>query len=290
MDYDSSIHFLSSLAKFLQSLCNGYIQFDNGVQINGHLYLSIDTNKTVDYVLNEKVFKNNEECVTFTSDSFYAQPAQPPKKNSLNPGERKGKDKSGADDSGSSVKKRKKIDDPGVGIFSGNVLSSSKKTNQSGVCQKLTNEPNNDQNICSSKSEELSTARLQSSASSSISLRESNSFKNSNKNSRDSLHSHSQSFHDSPSLEDSFPPVTFQSDSDLKDRSKVHVKKEPFTDEDFVEECDEDFENLVKQEMSPALELDTDFSHEYNNTSKNSSNYLKDGSTGKLIFLFYYTL
>ncbi|XP_005094853.1 zinc finger Y-chromosomal protein 1 isoform X2 [Aplysia californica] len=79
MDYDSSTKFISSLAKFLQSLCNGYVEFDNGVQVIGHLYLSVDTGKTIDYVLNEKVCKTDENSVTFISNSFHAQPAERPK-------------------------------------------------------------------------------------------------------------------------------------------------------------------------------------------------------------------
>lgn len=79
MDYDSSSKFISSLAKFLQSLCNGYVEFDNGVQVIGHLYLSVDTGKTIDYVLNEKVCKTDENSVTFISNSFHAQPAEKPK-------------------------------------------------------------------------------------------------------------------------------------------------------------------------------------------------------------------
>lgn len=79
MDYDSSSKFISSLAKFLQSLCNGYVEFDSGVQVIGHLYLSVDTGKTIDYILNEKVCKTDENSVTFISNSFHAQPAEKPR-------------------------------------------------------------------------------------------------------------------------------------------------------------------------------------------------------------------
>lgn len=79
MDYESSSKFISSLAKFLQSLCNGYVEFDSGVQVIGHLYLSVDTGKTIDYILNEKVCKTDENSVTFISNSFHAQPAEKPK-------------------------------------------------------------------------------------------------------------------------------------------------------------------------------------------------------------------
>jgi len=89
MDFDSSSKFISSLAKFLQSLCNGYVEFDSGVHVIGHLYLSVDTGKTIDYVLNEKVCKTDENSVTFISNSFHAEPAEKPKP----PGRKDDKDK-----------------------------------------------------------------------------------------------------------------------------------------------------------------------------------------------------
>ena len=89
MDFDSSSKFIASLAKFLQSLCNGYVDFDKGVEVIGHIYLNVDsdTGKKIDYVLNEKVCKN-DNSVTFISHSFHAQPAEkpvPPKKEDEKP-------------------------------------------------------------------------------------------------------------------------------------------------------------------------------------------------------------
>ena len=80
MYFDSSSKFIASLAKFLQSLCNGYVDFDKGVEVIGHIYLNVDsdTGKKIDYVLNEKVCKN-DNSVTFISHSFHAQPAEKPK-------------------------------------------------------------------------------------------------------------------------------------------------------------------------------------------------------------------
>jgi len=75
MDLDSSSKFISSLAKFLQSLCNGYVEFDNGVEVIGHIYINVDTGKKIDYILNEKVCKNDQNSVTFISNSFHATPA-----------------------------------------------------------------------------------------------------------------------------------------------------------------------------------------------------------------------
>ena len=79
MDFESSSKFISSLAKFLQSLCNGYVEFNNGVEVIGHIYINVDTGKKIDYVLNEKVCKTDENSVTFISNSFHAQPAEKPK-------------------------------------------------------------------------------------------------------------------------------------------------------------------------------------------------------------------
>ena len=84
MDEDSSTKFIGSLTKFLQSLCNGYVEFQRGVELVGHIYLSIDTGEKVDYILHEKVSKNDENSVTFVSNSFHAQPLD------------KGKDKTAA--------------------------------------------------------------------------------------------------------------------------------------------------------------------------------------------------
>ena len=74
MDVDSSSKFIGSLTKFLQSLCNGYVEFQRGVELVGHIYLSIDTGEKVDYILHEKVSKNDENSVTFVSNSFHARP------------------------------------------------------------------------------------------------------------------------------------------------------------------------------------------------------------------------
>ncbi|KAL8579090.1 hypothetical protein ACOMHN_036029 [Nucella lapillus] len=76
MDEESSTKFIGSLTKFLQSLCNGYVEFEDGVELIGHIYLSVDagrTGKKLNYFLNEKVCKN-DNSVTFISNSFHAQP------------------------------------------------------------------------------------------------------------------------------------------------------------------------------------------------------------------------
>ena len=72
MDYDSTTKFITSLAKFLQSLCNGYVDFNNWVQINGHLILSVDSGETKEFVVNEKLCKTLRDDVSFLSNSYHA--------------------------------------------------------------------------------------------------------------------------------------------------------------------------------------------------------------------------
>ena len=78
MDYDATTKFISSLAKFLQTLCNGYVDFDNWVQINGHLILSVDSGETKEFVVNEKLCKSVKDSVAFLSNSYHAPLTAPP--------------------------------------------------------------------------------------------------------------------------------------------------------------------------------------------------------------------
>lgn len=81
MDDDSCNKFIGSLTKYLQSLCHSYVDFDNGVELVGHIYLNVDTGKgKIDYVLNESVCKNGANVVKFTSNSYHAQPVEKTKK------------------------------------------------------------------------------------------------------------------------------------------------------------------------------------------------------------------
>ena len=103
MDFDSSSKFVASLAKFLQSLCNGYVDFDKGVEVIGHIHINVDSDlgKKVDYVLNERVCKN-DNSITFISNSFPAQPAEKPQPPPKKPQEPE-KHESEQDDSGQMV-------------------------------------------------------------------------------------------------------------------------------------------------------------------------------------------
>jgi len=76
MDYNASIQFISSLAKSLGTLCNGYIGFDQWVQVSGTLHLTLDTGKIIQCVIDEKVCRNDETSATLISNSSVAQPAE----------------------------------------------------------------------------------------------------------------------------------------------------------------------------------------------------------------------
>ena len=109
MDPDSSTKFIGSLTKFLQSLCNGYVEFEDGVELIGHIYLSVDgkSGKKIDYILNEKVCKS-DNSVTFISNSFHALPEAKAKAASGKEGDAK-KDDGEVSDSGDSIPKSTNI-------------------------------------------------------------------------------------------------------------------------------------------------------------------------------------
>ena len=76
MDYGTSAQFVSALVKSLQTLCNGYVEFDTWVQVRGQLYLSTDTGKTIEFVIDEKVCKTTEYSVSYTSNRSMAPRAE----------------------------------------------------------------------------------------------------------------------------------------------------------------------------------------------------------------------
>ena len=78
MDSKTTKQFVSNLSQSLQTLCNNYLEFEYGIQVIGHLYLNIDMDTTVDYVVNEEICKVNGDdmtSVTSTSNSFHAHPS-----------------------------------------------------------------------------------------------------------------------------------------------------------------------------------------------------------------------
>ena len=76
MDNNTSEDFILTLVRSLQSLCKGYVTFFNQIQVTGHLYLSVDTEETIEYVVNEKMCKAHNGIVDTISNSFHAQRIQ----------------------------------------------------------------------------------------------------------------------------------------------------------------------------------------------------------------------
>ena len=71
---DAASKFINALIKSVQTLCHGYLDFENGVEIIGHINLSVDRGNSLDYILKEKVCKNAENSTLFISNSFHAEP------------------------------------------------------------------------------------------------------------------------------------------------------------------------------------------------------------------------
>ncbi|CAG5133398.1 unnamed protein product [Candidula unifasciata] len=74
MNSESANKFISALVKALQTLCHGYVEFNDGIEIIGHIYLNIDSGSSFDYVVKEKLCKNAENSTMFVSKSFQAVP------------------------------------------------------------------------------------------------------------------------------------------------------------------------------------------------------------------------
>ncbi|KAL8567903.1 hypothetical protein ACOMHN_059025 [Nucella lapillus] len=71
---ESAAKFINALIKSVQTLCHGYLDFQNGIEIIGHINLSVDKGSSLDYILKEKVCKNAENSTLFISNSFHAEP------------------------------------------------------------------------------------------------------------------------------------------------------------------------------------------------------------------------
>lgn len=70
MDQESATKFIASLTEYLQSLCSNYVDYSNWVQVTGNLFISVDTGNIVEYIINEKLTKPDENSITLTSKSF----------------------------------------------------------------------------------------------------------------------------------------------------------------------------------------------------------------------------
>ena len=71
---EAASKFINALIKSVQTLCHGYLEFHNGVQIIGHINLNVDEGTSLDYILKEKVCKDSDNSTLFISNSFHAEP------------------------------------------------------------------------------------------------------------------------------------------------------------------------------------------------------------------------
>ncbi|XP_050398197.1 uncharacterized protein LOC126816065 isoform X2 [Patella vulgata] len=78
MNNDVASKFINSIVKNLQLLCHSDVNFNENVEIIGHLYLNVDSNSKYNYFVNEKVCKNDESSTVFVSNSFHAEPVKKP--------------------------------------------------------------------------------------------------------------------------------------------------------------------------------------------------------------------
>ena len=74
MGDEAAAKFINALIKSVQTLCHGYLDFQTGIEIIGHINLSVDKGTSLDYILKEKVCKNAENSTLFISNSFHAEP------------------------------------------------------------------------------------------------------------------------------------------------------------------------------------------------------------------------
>ena len=83
MDEDSSSQFLSSLSQFIQTLLQGYSQFDHWVRLSGSLYFTSDAghSSSLDFVIDEKIFMSTgtsslSNPLSMISSSFCRKPTE----------------------------------------------------------------------------------------------------------------------------------------------------------------------------------------------------------------------
>ncbi|XP_050398002.2 uncharacterized protein LOC126815931 isoform X2 [Patella vulgata] len=74
MDPEEANKFINALVKNLQVLCHGHVNFNTSIQVIGHLYLNVDSDTNIDYIVNEKVCKNDTSSTVFVSKSYHSEP------------------------------------------------------------------------------------------------------------------------------------------------------------------------------------------------------------------------
>ncbi|ESO96821.1 hypothetical protein LOTGIDRAFT_231656, partial [Lottia gigantea] len=76
-DVDWTNVFINTIVKNIQTVCNGIIPFSQNIEVIGHLHLSIDSDKKLNYIVNEKCSKQ-DTFVNSISESFHAEPKDRP--------------------------------------------------------------------------------------------------------------------------------------------------------------------------------------------------------------------
>ncbi|ESO90342.1 hypothetical protein LOTGIDRAFT_233838 [Lottia gigantea] len=79
MDVGEANKFINALVKNLQVLCHGHVNFNSSIQVIGHLYLNVDSDTNIDYIVNEKVCKSDLSSTVFVSKSYHSEPKTPVK-------------------------------------------------------------------------------------------------------------------------------------------------------------------------------------------------------------------
>lgn len=124
LDEESATKFINALIKSVQTLCHGYLDFHNGIEIIGHINLNVDKGSSLHYILEEKVCKNEENSTLFISNSFHAQNHKPDAK-------AKGKDSQAAQVGNQVVQRTNSTDTGEVGRVSSAISSISSALSRS---------------------------------------------------------------------------------------------------------------------------------------------------------------
>lgn len=124
LDDESAAKFINALIKSVQTLCHGYLDFHSGIEIIGHINLSVDKGCSLHYILEEKVCKNEENSTLFISNSFYAQ-------NQKSDSKAKGKDSQGVQEGNQVVQRTNSTDTSEVGKVSSAISSISSALSKS---------------------------------------------------------------------------------------------------------------------------------------------------------------
>ncbi|XP_050398147.1 uncharacterized protein LOC126816055 isoform X13 [Patella vulgata] len=72
MNEAAASNFINSLVRNLQVLCHSNVEFRNDIEVVGHLYLKVDKAKKFNYIVDEKVCKNDASSTMFVSNSYHS--------------------------------------------------------------------------------------------------------------------------------------------------------------------------------------------------------------------------